>query len=133
MSSARRTLMNEGELATSGVRAGDGSRRHSLRWRLPLAICGLFLVALVVVVYAAYREVEATLERGAGDRAHQAAQQVAGIFAPSTAQSLAQLRRVAPDLREYLEDPTDARRDAARAALAVLPPAPNRRITVWDA
>jgi hypothetical protein len=35
-------------------------RRYSLRWRLPVLISSLFLVALAVVVYAADREVETT-------------------------------------------------------------------------
>ncbi len=108
-------------------------RRHSLQWRLPVLVCGLIVVVLAVVVYSAYREVEATLERGAGERAEQAAQQIAGMFAPSTAQTVAQLQRVVPAVRDYLMEPAPARLEGARAALAAVAPTATRHVTVWSA
>jgi PAS domain S-box-containing protein len=110
-----------------------GLRWHSLRWRLPLLISASFIAVLAFVVFAAYREVESTLRDAAGDRARNAATQVANILSRSTLQSLEQLQRVAPELREYLRDPTDAHRTAARASLAPLNATPARRITVWAA
>ena len=111
----------------------DAQLRHSLRWRLAALICGLCVVMLVVVLYAAYREVESTLEHAASDRARAAADQVATIFGNSGLQSFGQLQRVAPSASSYLREPTDAHLAALRSAVASLTPTPTRRITVWDA
>ncbi len=105
----------------------------SLQRRLPALIGGLCVFALAVVVYAAWREVLATLERGAGERAQQAARQVAGILGTSTSQTIAQMRAIAPALRAYLEQPDAAREAGVRATLATLGPSPRRRLTVWNA
>ncbi len=111
----------------------DGRRRTSLGWRLPLLISGLVLAVLVIVVVAAYREVVNTLERGAAERARQAATQVASILVPSSAQVLAALQRATPAVRDYLTNPTADRQAAARALLAVLATTtPARRVTVWS-
>ena len=93
----------------------DAQLRHSLRWRLAALICGLCGVMLLVVLYAAYREVESTLEQAASDRARAAADQIATIFGTSGLQSFGQLQRVAPSASSYLRQPTDAH----LAALAV--------------
>ncbi len=106
---------------------------HSLKRRLPALIGGLCLLALVIVVYAAWREVHATLERGAGERARQAARQVAAILGTSASQTVTQVRALAPALRAYLEHPDAAGEAGARATLAALQPSPRRRVTVWDA
>ncbi len=108
-------------------------RRHSLQWRLPALICGLFVIVLTAVVYAAYREVEVTLERGAGERAQQAAQQIAAMLAPATGQTVTRLQRVAPAVRDYLQDPTPALLERARTALAAVPPTATRHVIVWNA
>lgn len=105
----------------------------SLQRRLPALIGGLCVLALVLVVYVAWREVHATLERGAGERAQQAARQVAGILGTSASQTVTQVRAVVPALRPYLEVPDPTREAAARATLATLAPSPRRRFTVWNA
>ena len=121
---------------TRPVRHDDGAlRQHSLRWRLPTFICGLFLVALMVVVYAAYREVEMALHRAGAERAQHAADQVAALVGRSTQQTFDQLQRVtaAPALRRYLKDPTSENLVAAQAAVEPLaPPGASRRITLWS-
>ena len=46
---------------------------------MPALMCAVFLLALMAVLYAAHREVEATLLRAGGDRAQHAADQIAGL------------------------------------------------------
>jgi len=111
----------------------NGARSRSLRWRLPAFACGLSLLVLFVVLFLAYREVEATLEQAGGDRARHAAGEVAGIFARTTQQTVQQLQAVAPALRTFLRDPRDANRASAGTALAPLAPGANRHVTIWDA
>ena len=105
----------------------------SLRWRPPLLISALVVVALSVVVAAAYRIVVSSLERSAGERANRAARQVAAVIGPLTTQLPAALQRTLPTVASVLVDPTDAHRAAARDALAALTPGDTRRATIWDA
>jgi PAS domain S-box-containing protein len=107
---------------------------NSLRWRLPAVVIGLIAAISATCLWAAYREVEATLVRAGGDRATAAADQVAGLFERSTQQSLANVRQIAadPDVREYLRNPTDAAREGARARLATLAPTGVGRVELWN-
>lgn len=106
---------------------------RSLRWRLPLLICGLVTVILVIFLWAAYRRVEATLIRTAGERAQLAADQIAGLLdGRRLGEQLRQLS-VDPELQQFLKVPTDDAREAARARLAALGGAAPRRIEVWNA
>jgi two-component system cell cycle sensor histidine kinase/response regulator CckA len=123
----------EREVSSEVGRIDKGVRLRSLRWRLPVLICGLLLAVLVVVLYAAYREVEVTLHRAAADRARYAADQVAAMLGRSTVQSFEQLQRIVPEVRKYLRDPSDGHLAAVRATLAPLAPNPSRRIVVWSA
>jgi PAS domain S-box-containing protein len=100
---------------------------------LPLLISGLVLAVLAVVVGAAYRIVVSTLERSAGLRALQAAQQVSGLLSQSPAQLVALVERTAPALRDYLANPTDAGLTGAREAIEGLGPSATRQIIVWNA
>ncbi|MGH8637992.1 MAG: hypothetical protein ACREUZ_12735, partial [Burkholderiales bacterium] len=107
---------------------------HSLRWRLPLSISALIAVVLAAFLWAAYREVEATLVRAGGDRAQNAANQLANLLERSAQQALDELHRGAghPDLQRYLLDQTDANREAARRLFSARPGAAARRVAVWD-
>ena len=107
--------------------------RHSLRVRLPLLITGLLLATIAIFLWAAYREVEATLIRAGLERARIAADQVASLLRQPTAAGMDNFRRMAAetDIRRYLQAPADATRDAAaRARLAALQqphrPTPHR-------
>jgi two-component system cell cycle sensor histidine kinase/response regulator CckA len=119
--------------ASGGDRVSDSRWRYSLGWRLPALSSAISVCVLVVVLYAAYREVETTLSEAGAERARHAAEQVATIFGRSTQRSLDQLQRVARVAALYLREPTDQRLTDARAALAPLAPGPTRRVSVWNA
>lgn len=116
--------------ATAG--ASDRSWR-SLQGRLTLLTTGCSIAALALVVSFAYREVDATLEDAASERAQHAARQVARLFAQSTVQVLEEAQRATPELASFLEDSTPASSAAARAELTTLERGATRRITVWNA
>ncbi len=110
------------------------SRRGSLRWRMPLLISALLLTVLATFLWAAYRRVEATLVRAAGERAQAAADQVASLL--NAEGSVEQIRQLSadPDLRRFLlQTRTDNAREAAYRRLLVLAGTGLRRVELWDA
>ncbi|MFN2444340.1 MAG: PAS domain S-box protein, partial [Vicinamibacterales bacterium] len=109
--------------------------RRSLRWRLPLSIIGLIAAVIVAYLWVAYREVEATLVRASGDRAQNAAGQLATLLEQSAQQSADELRRSAADpaVQRYLQEPTEALRAPAVERLSQRRTAAPRRIEVWTA
>lgn len=108
------------------------STRHSLRWRLPFLIAGLIALVLATFLWAAYRRVEATLIRAAGERAQGAADQIADLL--DARRSTDQLRQLSADpaLQRFLKTRTDDAREAARTRLVTLPGTALRRFEVWD-
>ena len=108
--------------------------RYSLRLRLPLLMSVLLVVVVTTCLWAAYREVEATLVGTAGDRAKGAAAQVANLIGRSTQSGMDNLRRIAmdADVRRYLHTPTEDTRDVTRARLASLATSGAKRIELWD-
>lgn len=108
------------------------SARHSLRWRLPLFVCGLVAVVLVTFLWAAYKSVEMTLVRAAGERAQGAADQVANAMDGQRA--LMQLGQLSADpvLRRFLLLRTEEARAAADARLRPVAAVGLRRIEVRD-
>ena len=127
----------EDTVPASRRRSGDSplSARYSIRVRLPLLISALLAGTVATFLWAAYREVEATLVRAGTDRAEGAAVQVANLLERSVQQGAENLRRVAadPDVRRYLQDPTDDAREAARKRLGSLAVGGPRRVELWDA
>jgi signal transduction histidine kinase len=109
------------------------SAPHSLRWRLPILVCGLVALVLVTFLWAAYRRVEATLVRAAGERAQAAADQVSNAM--DGKRTIEQLRQLGadPTLRRFLRFRTDEAREAAQARLRPLTGASLRRIELRDA
>jgi signal transduction histidine kinase len=109
--------------------------RHSLRVRLPLLISVLLVSVVATFLWAANREVEATLVRAGGVRAKGAADQVAELMARPAQVGMDSLGRVAADaaVRRYLVDPTDDMRDVASAHLMQLAATGQRRIQLWNA
>ena len=109
------------------------SARHSLRWRLPLLVCGLVTLVLVTFLWAAYLRVEATLVRAAGERAQVAADQVANLL--DGARSAEQLRQLSadPTVRRYLQLRSEEAHEAARTRLNALAGTGVRRVELWDA
>jgi PAS domain S-box-containing protein len=105
--------------------------RQSLRWRLPFLISGLVALVLAMFLWAAYRSVEATLVRTAGERAQGAADQVARLLDGQRATEQLRQLSIDPDLRHFLETRTDEARETARARLSPLANT-SRRIEVWD-
>jgi signal transduction histidine kinase len=107
--------------------------RHSLRWRLPLLVCGVVAVVLATFLWAAFLRVQTTLLRAAGERAQVAADQVAGLL--DGQRSVDQLGQLGADpaLRRFLELRTDETRQAARARLSALAGTTLRRVELWDA
>jgi len=109
--------------------------RHSLRVRLPLLISAILAAVVSTFLWAAYREVHATLVQAGGERARSVANQVANLIEQSSRAEVETLRRVAADadVRRYLRNPTDDTRGAARARLAPLTTNGPRRIGLWSA
>lgn len=109
------------------------SRWQSLRWRLPLIVCGLVAAVLITFLWAAYLRVEATLVRAAGERAQIAADRVAGIL--DGQRSIEQIRQLGSDsvLRRFLRTRTEDAREGARARLKALAGTSLRRVELWDA
>src|SRR5206468_6124876 len=72
----------EHTVPASRRRSGDSplSARYSIRVRLPLLISALLAGTVATFLWAAYREVEATLVRAGTDRAEGAAVQVANLL-----------------------------------------------------
>src|ERR1700704_5284579 len=107
--------------------------RHSPRVRLPLLISLLLVAVVATFLWAANREVEATLVRAGSNRAKGAADQVADLMARPAQVGIESLGRVAAGaaVRRYLLDPTDDTRDAARAQLIQLAATGRRRIQLW--
>ena len=96
--------------------------RFSLRWRLPLLLSGLIVIVLAEVLTAAYYQVERTLLAAGHERAHGAADQLAGLFAQSVQQRFNEVRAVAADaaVRQYLLSPTLHNRRPAEERLRSL-------------
>src|SRR5687768_16785251 len=107
--------------------------RHSLRWRLPLLVCGGVAVVLVTFLWAAYLRVQTTLLDAAGERAQIAADRIADLL--DGQRSLDQIGQLGADpiLRRFLTSRTDESREAARARLAALAGTALRRIELFDA
>src|SRR5437762_6858343 len=107
---------------------------HSLRWRLPVLISVFITIVLGAFLVAAYREVKSTLARAGGERARAAAAQIASMLDRSTQQGIDQLQRAAddPDIRRFLQEPTDDHREAARTVLTRIGRSMPRRVGVWD-
>jgi signal transduction histidine kinase len=106
---------------------------QSLRWRLPIFVCGGVAIVLATFLWAAYLRVQTTLLRAAGERAQVAADQIADLL--DGQRSLDQVGLLARDqvLRNLLELRTDQARDAARARLSPLIGTTLRRVELWDA
>src|SRR5260370_20236370 len=103
---------------------------------LLLLISRLLYGVQASVMWAGYREMEATLLRGGGNRAIAAADQVASLLERSWLAGIEALRRVAADadVRRYVRDPNTAAQDAIRPRLMPLASAGNvRTIDVWSA
>jgi two-component system cell cycle sensor histidine kinase/response regulator CckA len=110
------------------------SARQSLGWRLPLTLSGLIAAVLAVFLWAAYREVAATLVRAGGDRAQGAAGQLATLLERSAQQAIDELRRTAahPDLQRHLQNPTTETDAAVRARLSTRVGSGSRRVELWN-
>jgi PAS domain S-box-containing protein len=116
------------------VTAGRTPARHSLRWRLPLALAASLGIVITAFLAVAYQEVKGTLIQAAGTRAQATADQLAGMFVQSTQQRLTELQRMAnhATLRELLEHPTDEARSAARGHLREIRSAIPQIVEVWN-
>ena len=106
--------------------------RHSLRGRLPAIICLLIAVVLFTFLWAAYRQVEATLVQAGGERARTAASQIARLL--DGQRTLAELRRLSvdPDLQRYFLDRSSGAEQAALARLKAIPSSGPRYVGLWD-
>ena len=95
----------------------------------------LLVAVAATVLWAAYRQVEATLLRAGGERARGAADQVATLLQQSSQAGMENARRVVADadIRRYLLTPTTEAGEAARARLAGLAVTGPRRIELWSA
>jgi PAS domain S-box-containing protein len=107
--------------------------RDSLRWRLPLVIAAVIVVVVGTFLGVAFSEVQASLMQAAGVRAQGATNQLASLLAQSTQQRLGELRRAAthPVVRDYLQHPSEATRQAAQLHLAGLTSPNPQIIEVW--
>jgi PAS domain S-box-containing protein len=111
------------------------SRRHSLRWRLPLTMTLVIAAILAAVVAVAYREFQVALARSTSDRARAAAGQVASVLDNVMRSPVAQVRAAAarPELRDALKERTPERIAAAQQVLDGLTRSGSPRVaTLWD-
>jgi signal transduction histidine kinase len=108
--------------------------RSSLRWRLPVAMAVLVVLAPATFLAIAYREVRASTRQATAARAQAAADQIADMLGTNTQARLAELRRLAaaPILRQLIETPTDDARDAAKRALGALAAPGPQVVEVWS-
>lgn len=104
-----------------------------MRWRLLLSISAMIVGVIVVYLWVAYREVEATLVQASGDRAQNAAGQLARLFEQSAQQSVEELRLMAadPEVQGYLQEPTPGKRPAVIRRLSQRRSTAPRRVEVW--
>ena len=118
--------------APDGLTASRAS--DSLRWRLPLVIAALIIVVVGLFLAVAFREVRINLTQAAGLRAQGAATRLATLLAQSTQLRVEELRRVAahPAVREFLQHPNEATREAAQVHLNSLPAANAQLIELWS-
>jgi len=110
------------------------SPRHSLSWRLTVAIILIGVAVMVVFGWAARRQVEMSLLRAGGERAQRVVADVADIFARSMRQSRVDLSLLAssPDLRAFVENPVNAQyADGLRLRLNAVPIPGIRRVEIW--
>jgi PAS domain S-box-containing protein len=111
----------------------------SLQWRLTLLITGLMTVGVAVFVGVSYRELRGNLAREASARARDTADRLAGLFAQSTRQRVADIQRTAldPAVLGLLRTPTQATREAAletmRMLLGAAPGRGTQRVAIWSA
>jgi HAMP domain-containing protein len=101
---------------------------------MPAVVIGLIAAVAATCLWAAYREVEATLVRAGGERAAAAADQIGGLLERSLQQSQTSGRQMAAneEIREYLRHPTDAGQERAETRLKTLTPTGTRRIELWN-
>ena len=113
---------------------GRQTRRHSLRWRLPLLFSGLALLMLIPFLWLTNAEVKDALEDAAQKRAKLAAAQISGLLERSMERLASQGQELAtdPTLRAYLRAPTAARGQAVLATQADDLSEPFRRFEVWN-
>src|SRR4051812_48422798 len=111
---------------------GHLAARHSLRWRLPVLISGLIALVVTTFLWAAYRRVEATLVRAAGERAQGAADQIASLLDGQRTNELLRQFTGESDLQRFMKTRAEDDREAVRARLTALAGAAPRRIEVWD-
>ena len=103
---------------------------HSFSWRLVAAISVLAALMLAVVVWFAYREVNAALTAAASERARAGATQVAALLAEAARTGVAQVRLSAahPAVRALLQ--TRAPDLHAAAEQVLMEPASSTRSRV---
>jgi PAS domain S-box-containing protein len=106
--------------------------RYSLRWRLPVLIAGLIALVLATFLWAAYRRVEATLVRAAGERAQGASDQIASLLDGHRSDEQLRQLSVDPAFRRFLKLRTDEASEIARARLTTLAGNTPRRVELWD-
>lgn len=106
----------------------------SLRWRLPLFIAAVIVAVVGTFLGFAFREVEASLLQTAGARAQGAADQIAALTAQSTQQRFKEIQQAAAHatVRDYLQQPTEDGKQAARAHLSTLPSPNPQIIELWN-
>jgi len=112
------------------------SRRRSLTIKLPLLLSLLLLAAVAAMAAASYIELRGALTQMAGTRLHQAAAQMANVFAMSSRQRVAAMKQLMAraDVRDFLATRNPAQTasidEAIRAYLGTALPVAN--VELWD-
>ena len=108
--------------------------RHSLSWRLTITISVVVVSVIVVLAWAANRQVEESLIRAGGDRAQAVSAQLANLLERSTRQGRDDLHVTVArsELRVLLQNPSDTEAaEVVRAQFMAGPIAGLRRIEIW--
>lgn len=112
---------------------GPPPARHSLKWRVPVAIASVIGIVLFSFVWVGQAIVERTLVEAGSTRLTTAAGVLARLLDRTAA--LAQVSKAgnAPELQAYLRQPSAGTEEPAREALRMLAVPSARRVELWDA
>jgi PAS domain S-box-containing protein len=107
---------------------------HSLRWRLPIAMAILVVIAPATFLAIAYREVQTSARQAAAARAQAAAGELAATVAQNAQTRYNELRRIAAGAaaRRLVEDPSDEARAAVKASFPPTAANAPQLVEIWS-
>ncbi|HWF87157.1 MAG TPA: ATP-binding protein [Vicinamibacterales bacterium] len=110
-------------------------RRDSLRWQLPVIISLMIVVVLGTFLWMTRRALEQTLLRASGERAENAAEQIATLMTQSVAKGLVDIKRIADNdaVLQFMSQRSDDNAARVRATLQPLTAVGQPPVEIWGA